>query len=159
MTQNKITINKGGKTINKPEIIMITDECTSVTVEVANQDDDIKIHHTTSISRGDAYIKLLSGEAYEMLITAVNNRTIERDYFRLYCEMLDGSISQEEFMHIIDENESDYIVDENKEPSISEISLALRLAEKLKSVDTLNDLSSLFSFNPDSLERMAALSM
>ena len=71
----------------------------------------------------------------------------------------DGTISEKEFDKILSDNESDYIVDENLEPNINDTKMALRLSKHIISVNTINDLSSLFSFNPDVLEEQALLTM
>ena len=160
--KNEINTKSGYYHNKDSEIITIHNEnCVSVTVKHKVADSRYELHQTVSLSTNDVFKKVLSGEAYkeanEMLITAVNNRTKERDYFRLYCELLDGSITEEEFMEILDNNEHDFIVDEDLEPSVSEISLALRLAKRLRGVESINDLSALFSFNPDSLEKAVLL--
>lgn len=160
--KNEINIKSEQFDKKGSEIITTHNEnCISMTVKRESADSRYEMHHTVSLSTNDGFRKVLSGEAYteanEMLITAVNNRTKERDYFRLYCEMLDGTITEEEFMEILDNNEEDYIVDEDKEPSVSEISLALRLAKRLRGVESINDLSALFSYNPDSLEKTVLL--
>ncbi len=122
-------------------------------------DNDSQIHRSISYSKNDQYIKIIKGDFYqetiEMLTTAVNNRTIERNYFKLYCELLDGSLSDEEFDALINQNEEDYIVSENIEPEPSQVSLALKLSKRIKDVKSINDLASLFSFNPKLIEQLA----
>ncbi len=89
-----------------------------------------------------------------MLFKAVNNRTRERNYFQLYCNLLDGSITEREFDETIANREDDYIIDESESPSVNKVSLALSLSRKIKDVNSITDLSSLFSFNPNSLENL-----
>lgn len=86
-------------------------------------------------------------KAIEFLRTAINNRTIERDYFRRYCEMLLGEISEEDFEKEIDEHEDWYVVSNYYIPDKDDIRLALCLSRGLKDVKTSEDLASLFSFD------------
>ncbi len=136
----------------------IDDKCVIYIISTS-MGNDSQIHTSISYSENDQFHKIIRGdfyqEAIEMLTTAVNNRTIERNYFKLYCELLDGSLSDEEFDALINQNEEDYIVSENIEPEPSQVSLALKLSERIKDVKSINDLASLFSFNPKSIEQLA----
>lgn len=119
----------------------------------------IYVHQAQAVSKDDTFTSIVTGRYYEkvleLLYTAINNRTIERDYFRMYCDLLDGTINEEEFSDIIEKRENDFIVDETGEPDIETVSIALELAKRIRGVETINDLSSLFSFNPDKLELLA----
>ena len=86
-------------------------------------------------------------KAIEFLKTAVNNRTIERDYFRRYCEMLLGEVSEDDFEKEIDEHEDWYVVSNHYVPDKDDIRLAFCLSDGLKDVKTSEDLASLFSFD------------
>lgn len=136
----------------------VDDQCVIYTLSTS-MDNDSQIHKSISYSKNNQFHKIIRGdiflEAIEMLTTAVNNRTIERNYFKLYCELLDGSLSDEEFDALINQNEEDYIVRENIEPEPSQVSLALKLSQSIKDVKSINDLASLFSFNPKSIEQLA----
>ena len=158
----KIKVDHSDRDISKI-ITVSTENCVSITVKQQSPLEDYEYYETRSFSKNDGFQKLITGEihskATEMLITAVNNRTKERDFFKLYCDMLDGTISEKEFDKILSDNESDYIVDENLEPNINDTKMALRLSKHIISVNTINDLSSLFSFNPDVLEEQALLTM
>ena len=103
-------------------------------------------------------MKLITGETeskiINLLFTAVNNRTIERNFFKKYCDMLDGTISENDFEGYIQNDEKEYIVDESITPDLETVELALCLIKKIKNVDTVNDLSSLFSFNPGALDNL-----
>jgi predicted nucleotidyltransferase component of viral defense system len=124
-------------------------------VHVTNfyQGDGSAIHFAVGASKNDAFYKAISGNAdvIELLIKAVNNRTVERNYFKLYCEMLDSSITEDEFDKIIKANESDYVIDETDEPDEAKIKTALELIKQIKGVNSMNDFTSLFSFNPKKL--------
>ena len=66
-----------------------------LTSDVGNNE---KIHAVFAKSYENDFLNRLLGnhdiEALNLLIKAVNNRTIERNYFKLYCELLDGSLSE-----------------------------------------------------------------
>ncbi|WP_195552971.1 hypothetical protein [Bacteroides eggerthii] len=110
------------------------------------------------VSNGDSFINQITGKSFEniynFLIKAVNNRTVERDYFRLYSELASGMISEEEFEKEIDENEDNYVIQNNIIPSKEDLQLALNIARDIKEVDTSEDLSSLFSFNSIEIEKL-----
>ena len=89
-----------------------------------------------------------------MLITAVNNRTIERNYFKKYSEIGDEFITEEEFEEELDNNTQEYIVKQDGDPDFETVDIALKLAERIKDVESLDDLSSLFSFSPLALESL-----
>lgn len=121
--------------------------------------ENIVVHNSTAISRGNTFLNLITGEhfgdAIDLLITAVNNRTRERNFFKLYCDLLDQSITEEEFNEIIDKDEDNYIVSENENPEHGRVSIALNLSKRIKDVNSINDFSSLFSFNQHEIELLA----
>lgn len=100
----------------------------------------------------------ITGEEIRKVVTmlkrAINNRTIERDYFKRYCEMLMGELTEEEFERELDTREEDYVVAENYKPTADDLRLALELCEGIKDVRTSQDLSSLFSFNVNDTEKL-----
>lgn len=89
----------------------------------------------------------------ELLVTAVNNRTRERNYFKKYVELLEGMISDDEFDKAIEDNEDDYVIPEDKEPTLEDVQCVLEMAPELKDVDSVEDLASLFSFKPNSMQK------
>lgn len=86
-----------------------------------------------------------------LLIHAVNNRTRERNYFKLYCEMLDGIISEEDFDKEIDNHEEKYMINQNEDATIEDIEFALELSPQLMDVKDTNDMAELFSFSEKSM--------
>lgn len=149
---------KKGESNNAPVIIIKNDNCQMYAKEVSS-DGTYKFYNSYIITKNNDLFDIVSGAAFheitEMLIKAINNRTIERDYFKLYCDMLDGTIPEDDFDNIIANNENDYIVEETGIPSIGQLDLALQLSKHIKSVNSVNDLSSLFSFNPESLNSLS----
>lgn len=83
----------------------------------------------------------------ELLVRAVNNRTRQRNYFRLYGQMLENEISEEEFYQKIEENEDDYVIEEIEKPTKERLLQALELSKNIKDVNSSEDLSDLFSFD------------
>lgn len=115
-----------------------------------NPDNIIFAGITSGTAVFDRMIGMDQSEMYELMTKAVNNRTRQRNYFRLYSELLEGSISEKEFYKFIEENEDDYVIDGNEKPTVEKIKKALYLASHIKDVKTSEDISNLFSF--DSIE-------
>ena len=84
---------------------------------------------------------------------AVNNRTRERNYFKLYCEMLDGNITEEEFDKEIEEHEDKYIIKQDKDASIEDIEVALEVSPSLMSITSPDDMAEVFSFSEKSMQK------
>ena len=89
----------------------------------------------------------------ELLVRAVNNRTRERNYFKKYCELLDGEISEEDFDREIDSNKDDYVVPAGADADIRDIELALQVVPRLKGVESTDDFAALFSFSDASIQK------
>lgn len=144
--------------VNSATTLTVSGNCVMNTVEIPSNSPHMKTHLTLSISSENEFMDIISGktaeEVVDMLFKAVNNRTRERNYFQLYCNLLDGSITEREFDETIANREDDYIIDESESPSVNKVSLALSLSRKIKDVNSITDLSSLFSFNPNSLENL-----
>lgn len=87
----------------------------------------------------------------QLLIDAVNNRTRERNYFKLLYRLYAGEITDEDFDKEIDEHEDDYVINTDKLVSKEIISKAVELAKHIKDVNTAEDFVSLFSINEQSL--------
>lgn len=111
--------------------------------------------NTTSFAgvvSNDVITKVISiDRASELLIRAVNNRTRERNYFRKYCELLQSEISEKDFDDEIENNEDEYVVSENEDADLDDINLALALSPRLKDVNDVDDMLSIFSFSHKSI--------
>ena len=92
----------------------------------------------------------------QLLVRAVNNRTRERNYFKLYNRLLVKEITDEEFDKEIDENEDDYVVANDKEADMNDIEVALSLCPYLKDVKDVDDMADLFSFSSNSIRKSLA---
>ena len=94
-------------------------------------------------------------EVVDMLIDAVNNRTRERNYFKKYSELLEETITEDEFDSEIEKNEDDYVVGSHIKPTPRQLQHALKLIQRIKDVESTEDLSSLFSFNTSFINNLA----
>ena len=83
--------------------------------------------------------------------------TIEHNYFRLYSQLLEGTISEEFFDKEIANNEDDYVIVTDKRPSFEDLRTALLLATKIKDINNSTDLSTAFSFSPDETDKLLTL--
>ena len=89
----------------------------------------------------------------QLLIRAVNNRTRERNYFKLCNQLLDKEITDEEFEKEIDENEDNYVLSNNEEADMNDIEVALSLCDYLKDVNDVDVMADLFSFSDNSIRK------
>ena len=89
----------------------------------------------------------------ELLIKAVNNRTRERNYFKMYSELLSGDLSDEKFDSEIENNEDDYVLPVGDHVGLNDIELALKVTPQIKGVKSIDDFAALFSFSEDSIRK------
>lgn len=89
----------------------------------------------------------------DLYIRAINNRTRELNYFKLYSQVLRGDISDNDFDKEVYKNEDDYITPVGADADSDEIELALQIAPNLKGVETVEDFMYLFSFNDKSIQK------
>lgn len=154
MRMEKIDINK----IEQPKY-------TITTITISNNQDDYQPANDNNyktffgVTNDDHFIeKVIAGNIFtpvvEMLIEAVNNRTIDRDYFRLYSSFLSGGISEQEFCEEIDSHPEKYVLDGYINPTKEQITLALQLSQRIKEVANSEDISSLFSFNSCAVDKL-----
>lgn len=92
----------------------------------------------------------------DLYIRAINNRTRELNYLKLYSQLLRGDISNNYFNEEIDKNEDDYIIPAGADADSDEIELALQIAPNLKDIETIEDFMNLFSFNDKSIRKYMA---
>lgn len=89
----------------------------------------------------------------KLLIKAVNNRTRERNYFRLCNQLAENELTEDKFDEEIDRNEDDYVVPEGDDTSMEDLEAALSIAPYLKGVDSTDDFLSLFSIADHSITK------
>ena len=113
------------------------------------------------ISKGSSVINRMIGMDYsditELLIRAVNNRTKQRNFFRLQNSMLEGLITEEDFYKTIEENESDYVIEEIEEPTKRRLYCAMYLCQSIMDIKNSEDLSTLFSFSSETTDKVLKL--
>ena len=76
----------------------------------------------------------------DIMTIAINNRTRERNYFKLYCQLLQNEISEADFNRMIDENPNEYVPEEYHNYGPLEIALARKASENIMDVADLNDI-------------------
>ncbi len=111
--------------------------------------------------KGDSFTTILNSfipeNVLNLLVRAINNRTVERNYFRLYSQLLEGNLTEEAFDKEIELHEDDYVITTENKPQIEEMRTILRIADRIKDLNNSSDLSLLFSFDPDETDRVLAL--
>lgn len=95
---------------------------------------------------------LISNKYMELLMRAYTNRTRERNYFRLYCQLLENELSDDEFDNEIDAYPDKYVVKSPEKASIDDIYFAMRLSDHMMGIDSSDDFSSSFSIDDESIE-------
>lgn len=89
----------------------------------------------------------------DLMTRAINNRTRERNYFKLYCDMLGGNITEDEFDREIEQNEDKYIIKQDCDASIEDIEVALELSPSIMDVKSPDDMAEIFSFSEKSMQK------
>ncbi len=113
--------------------------------------------HTAFVgmATNEAFFKEDSSAAKEeLLVIAVNNRTRERNYFRLYSQLLDGEITEGDFNREIEENEDRYAVSTNMHLTREKLQLAAELSKGIMDVSDIDDFLTLYSIDGCHAERM-----
>ncbi|MDE5875287.1 MAG: hypothetical protein K2H15_06530 [Muribaculaceae bacterium] len=88
----------------------------------------------------------------DLLIKGFNNRTRERNYYRLYSSLLEGKISEEEFDNEIDDNPGEYVIPMDSTPSPMVTLEALKLSKYLMDIQSSSDFEAAFSFKEGQTE-------
>ncbi len=101
--------------------------------------------------------QFVSGRYAELIKRAFNNRTRERNYYRLYSSLLEGDITEEEFDAEIENNETLYVIDTPKSASKEDIYFSVCVSRGWMDVDSTDEFSSLFELDTDSIESYAKL--
>lgn len=89
----------------------------------------------------------------DLMTRAINNRTRERNYFKLYCDMLGGNITEDEFDKEIEQNEDKYIIKQDCDASIEDIEVALEVSPSIMDVKSPDDMAEIFSFSEKSIQK------
>ena len=100
----------------------------------------------------------LQDHIIDIMAIAINNRTRERNYFKLYSSLLENKISDEEFDRLIDENPDMYVQESYRDFSPLEIAIARKASEKIMDIKDLSDMAILFSISNRSIHKCIAVS-
>jgi len=152
------SIQEVNKTFSGNEIDTVTSYYMNGTTVYTLKHPENDTIFIAGVSEGDSFINQITGRSFEniynLLIKAVNNRTVERDYFRLYSEFISGVLSEKDFEKELNEHEDNYVIQNNIIPTKDDVRFALNIAKDIKDVETSEDLSSLFSFNSIEIEKL-----
>lgn len=144
-----------GEYVCKPEEISIQNEQMYLHMQYHNGTETTLFEGACV---GNYFFRHLIGDYYGILrntlIQAINNRTRERNYFRLYSELLEDSISEEQFEKELKDNPDEYIIKLDHHPTQEEIQIALNASEDIKDLSSLEDLQTLFSFAPEQVKQL-----
>lgn len=92
----------------------------------------------------------------QIMSIAVNNRTRERNYFKLYSRLLENKLSEDDFDRIIDENPDEFVQQEYQDYDSLDLAIARKASDKLMDVSDLSDMATLFSISNNSIKRIVA---
>lgn len=133
---------------------------------VQGQDSELYVHYNNATGitrfggacRGEHFFHHLIGDYYgllkDTLVQAINNRTRERNYFRLYSELLEDSITEEEFNEELQRNRDEYIIKLQHKPSFEELMVALNASKDIMDITSIEDMQTAFSFAPKELKNL-----
>lgn len=116
-------------------------------IAVRNQEDTYFAGHTTKGVLSSWIMGDIPQRVVELAISAINNRTKERNFSRLGEKLASGEISEEEYDRALQEHEDEYVIKCNIKPTEMDMRLAAHLAPKLMDVEDTDDLAVLFSFD------------
>lgn len=100
---------------------------------------------------------MVSAKVLDLLIKGFNNRTRERNYFKLYCQLLSNEITDDEFDKEIEEKEDKYVVDVPGTVSPEDVCTAVCLSDRLMDIKTTEDFTSVFGIDDNSIEKYIKL--
>ena len=123
-------------------------------IAIQNQEDTYFAGHTTkgvlsSWSMGDIPQRVI-----ELAVKAINNRTRERNFYRLSEQLASGEISEEEYDRTLDEHEDEYVIKCEVKPSEMDMKVAAHLASRIMDVEDTDDLAVLFSFDESEMRKI-----
>lgn len=122
-------------------------------VVAVQEDNRDRIVITGTVNKAMFFNISTADRLKELMTRAINNRTRERNYFKLYCDMLDGSITEEEFDKEIEENEDRYVIKQNQDASVEDMEVALEVSPLLMDVKSPDDMAEVFSFSEKSMQK------
>lgn len=140
-------LSAGGETCSVYEFI---DRETQY-VAIRNQEDTFFAGHTTKGVLSSWIMGDIPQRVIELAINAINNRTKERNFYKLGEKLALGEISEEEYDRALDEHEDKYVIKCDIKPSDMDIKVAIHLAPRIMDVEDTDDLAVLFSFDESAI--------
>ena len=121
---------------------------------VAVKQNDSIVFAGTSSERfiNDFFSGVIPKQMFNLAVTAINNRTKERNLARLSEQLALGAISDEDYERELSLNEEKYVIKCDVNPSIFELKMALEISTAVLDVNDTDDLSVLFSFDESKLQ-------
>ena len=135
--------------MNEPVMTIVNENGVFMTHKIGPMTMFCGVASNTSIKAPQSLERLVN-----LLIRAFNNRTRERNYFKLYSEMLEGDISEEYFNKEIEENSDKYVVPAGEESEPQDVYLALSVSPQMKCIESSDDFISIFSFNDNAVMQL-----
>ena len=111
-----------------------------------------------TLSIHQQFVINIEDKLLDIMAVAVNNRTRERNYFKLYSELLEQRITDEEFDRLIDENPDEFVQERYRDYGLLELEIARRASERIMDVEDVSDMASLFSISDESIQKCIAAS-
>lgn len=121
-------------------------------IAVANNGTVTFQGETKESTFGDFMTGVISNKFIKMAVTAIKNRTRERNFARLSEQLALGEITEAEYEEELENNEDRYVIQCNQKPSSYELKSALLIANELDDVKDTDDLSVLFSFDETEIQ-------
>lgn len=121
-------------------------------IAVQNQEDTFFAGHTTKGVLSSWIMGDIPQRVIELAARAINNRTRERNFYRLGEQLALGEISEEEYDSTLDEHEDEYVIKCDVKPTEMDMKVAAHLAPKIMDVEDTDDLAVLFSFDESEIK-------
>ena len=121
-------------------------------VAVRNHEDTYFAGHTTKGVLSSWIMGEVPQRIVDLAINAINNRTKERNFFRLGEKLALGEITEDEYDNTLLEHEDEYVIKCDIKPSELDMKYAVQLASRLMDVNDTDDLSVLFSFDESAIK-------
>lgn len=147
---NNPSTSEGNATIN-----MFSYSCGETKYVAVSSQGSVAFAGTTNDSNlRDFFSGISINRIFSLLVTAINNRTRERNFARLSEQLALEEISEKEYDEEIEMHEDLYVIKCDQKPSILELRTAMQIAPNILDVKDVDDFSVLFSFDEESLQQL-----
>jgi len=93
----------------------------------------------------------------ELLLIALKNMAISRNYLFLHTALLENRIMEDEFNKELEDNEKKYVISQNIIPCLDDVRMALDIYKDLTGPEYLKDFCETFSFDEESVKLVVGL--